>query len=499
MVPDISICPLSHLVCLPNLSERHWLQGVMDPQVVTDSGQSGDGHSTLWWSEAGCDDQAKDGDVYLSIVKSFGSVVIKQLTQPTSPGKTEVNSLLNLDVVLATARWAQSRHLTPAQFDQVKGDDRLVFISGPPGTGKNEMLVRKALAWLKQGDDVCILVLWDGNEAVSRDIHRRIMQHGKLLPGTATLLHCNLPDPDFCDVIKASATKDMKFIVPEASWLLTVRWNQLRQVIGKFCLWASSRHRCPVPAAMTKIDLTHSLSCPPVVVSELELCPAFTVRAMLRYTPSHASVPAGLLPPTDGPPVKRICHSQHAQSEQADVWQCYECGVEVARFLIADLAIGAPLRGDSDGRRDMLKFRDVLISGHIVLPEACTQLSKRDSSTAQSNTIHVQPAGDGGSGKEELSEESSPQWSGFLHGLAETEVPFDVITKGDNEAVERLVSPDEVDLAHVAEPVMVLGLQRPVVVVIGTNDIMKTCPEYVDPRFDVIACCTSQLVLVEGF
>lgn len=162
---------------------------------------------------------------------------------------------------------------------------------------------------------------------------------------------------------------------------------------------------------------------------------------------------------------------------------------------------GTPLRGDNDGRKDTLKFKDVLISGHIVLPETCTLLSKRatSTSTAQSNNIHVQPVGDGGSGKEELSEESSPQWSGFLHGLAETGVPFNVITKGDKEAVDRLVSPDEVDLAHVAEPVMVLGLQRPVVVVIGTNDIWQTRPEYVDPRFDVIACCTSQLVLVEGF
>ena len=49
-----------------------------------------------------------------------------------------------------------------------------------------------------------------------------------------------------------------------------------------------------------------------------------------------------------------------------------------------------------------------------------------------------------------------------------------------------------------AEPQTAVGLERAVVVVVGASDVRHTFPRYVDPWLDVAACCTAQLVVVEG-
>lgn len=74
----------------------------------------------------------------------------------------------------------------------------------------------------------------------------------------------------------------------------------------------------------------------------------------------------------------------------------------------------------------------------------------------------------------------------------------DVIRRGDRSGVDRLVAPEKTDLVQIAEPESVLGLERAVVVVIGTTDLSATYPRQVDPCFDVMSRCTSQLVIVDG-
>ena len=86
---------------------------------------------------------------------------------------------------------------------------------------------------------------------------------------------------------------------------------------------------------------------------------------------------------------------------------------------------------------------------------------------------------------------------GFVRGLQAGGVSVDVIRRGDRSGVDRLVAPEETDLVQIAEPESVLGLERAVVVVIGTTDLSATYPRHVDPCFDVMARCTSQLVVVD--
>ena len=87
---------------------------------------------------------------------------------------------------------------------------------------------------------------------------------------------------------------------------------------------------------------------------------------------------------------------------------------------------------------------------------------------------------------------------GFLRGLQLGGVPVDVIKRGDRSSLEKLAAPEKPDFVQIAEPESIMGLERAVVVVLGTTDLRATYPRYVDPWFDVMARCTSQLVIVGG-
>ena len=153
---------------------------------------------------------------------------------------------------------------------------------------------------------------------------------------------------------------------------------------------------------------------------------------------------------------------------------------------------------------ETLMFKHVIISGHVTIPNDVTPPAKNgvSSTTEVSEEDSVEMETDA---KVELgkpkplrrSDTASSDWPGFLQGLTDKGVPFDVIRRGQKNALSRLISPDEVDLVQVADPERILGLERPVVVALGTSDVRATYPRYVDPWFDVIACCTSQLVVVE--
>ncbi|KAL8587202.1 hypothetical protein ACOMHN_013288 [Nucella lapillus] len=84
---------------------------------------------------------------------------------------------------------------------------------------------------------------------------------------------------------------------------------------------------------------------------------------------------------------------------------------------------------------------------------------------------------------------------GFLKGLQKRGVPFDVMVKDDVSSYNKLADPES-DRVQIAEPDLLKGLERAVVVVLAMVDFPATVPRYVDPLYDVMGCCTSQLVIV---
>jgi hypothetical protein len=78
----------------------------------------------------------------------------------------------------------------------------------------------------------------------------------------------------------------------------------------------------------------------------------------------------------------------------------------------------------------------------------------------------------------------------------EQEEEVKIRKKTEDDGVGSSNPQDANNCVIVAHPECVKGLEMPVVVVITADDVTDTVPRYVDPWFDVIACCTSQLVVV---
>ena len=151
--------------------------------------------------------------------------------------------------------------------------------------------------------------------------------------------------------------------------------------------------------------------------------------------------------------------------------------------------------GTSGQRGETIKFSDVLISGYIGSLHDVTAGTMTNSTNGTENESMECEVSD-----EEVDKRPTPSrrhTPGFVRGLQKT-VSVDIIRKGDKSGVDKLAAPEKTDLVHIAEPESILGLERAVVVAIGTTDLRQTYPRHVDPWFDVMARCTSQLVIVEA-
>ena len=60
--------------------------------------------------------------------------------------------------------------LTEEQVSVLENEQPLMFLVGPPGTGKTVMLLLRALDWLMCGMHVDVVCAWKGSLAVSRYI-----------------------------------------------------------------------------------------------------------------------------------------------------------------------------------------------------------------------------------------------------------------------------------------------------------------------------------------
>ncbi|KAK7497139.1 hypothetical protein BaRGS_00011669 [Batillaria attramentaria] len=265
--------------------------------------------------------------------------------------------------------------------------------------------------------------------------------------------------------------KSLHLVIDEAPWFFGQVFQLLRSQASKrveLYIWAASVYYGSRPNSFEEMRLVRPLRCPPAVLRELETGPAYSTRAMYPYATMDTGILSSVPPPTDGPPVKRIIHAGPGHT----AGKC-----------------------DSTLRpQRTLQYSDVIVSGYIRLaqekPQPTANRKDADDDPMQSGTTSDH--------EEAMDTNTTPaSFAGFLEGLEVEKVPFDVITTMDQTVAEELASPKN-NVVQVAAPDSIIGLERPVVVLIGTNDMNATVPQYVDPWCDVIARCLSQLVIVSG-
>jgi putative protein kinase ArgK-like GTPase of G3E family len=78
-------------------------------------------------------------------------------------GRLEVRTLGQ--AVSEIARRFSALVLTREQLELLASETPLVFLTGPPGSGKTSLLVLKAVQWVKEGRFVCVLSCNAGSSA----------------------------------------------------------------------------------------------------------------------------------------------------------------------------------------------------------------------------------------------------------------------------------------------------------------------------------------------
>ncbi|XP_076457806.1 uncharacterized protein LOC143291678 isoform X2 [Babylonia areolata] len=491
--------------------------------------------------------------MYESLFARFCGPATKLYVHTAHNPRAEVSTLS--EAVLHTSRCFTGHILPERQVMMLKDPSPRVFLSGPPGTGKSLMLTLKTKEWLRQGHTVMIISLWTASHAASlqmcSQVEREVTteQAGRLLhvlnrkpdfeniiteiqqfkchtPKTMQLFfsetpvqenpsqdsgfneitdsdlegddsnctqgghgregfraleprdgrqHCHTTDPTQPHdqpgpKHSTDAHQKLFVVVNEAPWFLDYLMLILEGVLGKdgFVIWVATSLPCPPPSTFACYEVTQNVRRPPAVVRQMTTTPAYRTFSRVKYTSEENGVLSSVPFPTDGPRVKRIQHDDHSS---VDTWDCEQCGMAVAAFLTHNLKIydGA---GESstllEASENTLHFSDVLISGY--LPNLVT------TSTWETSLPAARKAG-------------------FLKGLESKGIKFDVIEKDDVGGYQRLAVPPCTDRVQVAEADMIKGLERAVVVVLGTQGLPLAVPRYVDPLFDVMGCCTSQLVI----
>ena len=87
--------------------------------------------------------------------------------------------------------------LHPSQLSVLSSSEKLVFLTGPPGTGKSLVLMLKCLGWLCQGKSVQICSTFGGSLAASHMLLKQLQQTaGPAATGRLRLLTFDLKRDD---------------------------------------------------------------------------------------------------------------------------------------------------------------------------------------------------------------------------------------------------------------------------------------------------------------
>ncbi|KAK7096338.1 uncharacterized protein [Littorina saxatilis] len=435
-----------------------------------------------WWRECAerdGQDPSMTDEIYLDLVSRFGgpatTVTVPCSAVPRLGGNHCCDLRLPGEGVAETAnRFAPADIvLHPTQLDVLNNKlSPLVFVCGPPGTGKSLVLILKAIDWIQnKTEPVHVVSTREGNMAASHMIAHQL----KEMAEQADLIHLHMYDLPMelnkalrelsqsdDQTEKKGTEKEVFVIVDEACDDYTDNsethfaefCTKLSQRVGPgLHLWAASMYHNFKPESLTEVVLRTGLRTPPSVTRHVAQHRALGERKNVQgYEVSSAPLPA------DGPPVREVFHSDEGHDQQQETYECEACGKEVARILDT-LHVGNT--GRFQGRKpEPLRYRDVLVLSWDYF----------------------------------FRDDDSSRASGFVRGLRGEGIPITVLESGDARIgdVATMAGPDHVIAAGSR---FVQGLERKIVVYVQTSK-----PVYDDEdwgRLCAMSRCTSQLIWVK--
>ncbi|XP_070177871.1 uncharacterized protein [Littorina saxatilis] len=446
-----------------------------------------------WWRECaerdGPDPSMTD-DTYVDLVSRFGGPATT-VTVPCSavPGLAQAQCCdlrLPGEGVAETAnRFAPADIiLHPTQLDVLNNKlSPLVFVCGPPGTGKSLVLILRAIDWIQnKRKPVHVVSTREGNMAASHMIAHQLREMAKQADKHLIYLHMyDLPmelNKALRELSQSENPKTNQKPVPDKVFVIVDEacddyTDKSETYFAEFCtklsqrvgpglhLWAASMYHNLRPPLLAGAVLRTGLRAPPSVTRHVAQHRALGKGKNVQgYEVSSTPLPA------DGPPVREVTHRGDGHDPQQETYECEACGKEVARTLDTlhvgntDLLEGRNLQPP--------RYRDVLVL-------SWDSFFRDEEDDASGNVTN--------------------RASGFVRGLRDEGIPVTVLETGDADRVKDVATMAGPDHVIAAGSRFVQGLERKIVVYVQTSK-----PVYDDEdwgRLFAMSRCTSQLIWVK--
>ncbi|XP_025103269.1 uncharacterized protein LOC112569638 [Pomacea canaliculata] len=385
-------------------------------------------------------------DVYKALVARFCGPATTVTVPCTCPPRVSVKTL-------GQAVWWTGQCYTavitlfPEQVHLLHTAPPVLFVTGPPGTGKTVMLLLMAIEWLRCGHHVYIVSTWWGSRAANTMLYHLLFFSQKILSQLHFLQydvrHEEEAEKAVNELLQATIRGVAYVIADEVNGDFKNFGKRLVTKIPDVHVWAASCYHGDPPAGWQMEYLTRPLRSPPAVVREVEQSKLIEDKYVLRY--SKRRVPDH----TDGPPVRRLYHGGQGHSGDWPI-NCVTCGREVARVLHS-LRVGVKDTVVISGGTTpaCLQWRDVLVL--------------YGGNTRQISGLSV------------------------MTGLTKASIPVRVMEDEDINDVAKARS----DVVWITNVERVLGLERKVIVHLVTEGDV----DFYD-RLQLMSRCTSQLLIV---
>ncbi|XP_070185349.1 uncharacterized protein [Littorina saxatilis] len=319
---------------------------------------------TQWWEEL----MAKKGkdpnmskNLYEELVARFaGPATTVEVFCPSLMSSASKVVRSEGEGVSETAERFMEFVLYEGQLVILSSDEALVYLSGPPGTGKSVVLLLQAEKWLKAGKDVHIFSMFSESTGASLFLKHSLLAK---YPEKTKKVHyhcCHYWSPEDKDMIKTLAASaqdsELYIICDEAKGTEFLGFvEELQSHVTKLHLWAARIFHNFIPPGFLHFALNMPLRSPGAVTREIEKCRYMTelgqVKTYQVELPLH----------TDGPLPRELRHQGTGHDNDVIPLDCQTCGLNLASVL-KELHVGEASAGTCKaGGPRPLQFRDVFV------------------------------------------------------------------------------------------------------------------------------------------
>ncbi|XP_070188639.1 uncharacterized protein [Littorina saxatilis] len=300
-----------------------------------------------WWMilmKSKGEDPVMTKDVYAELVSRFaGPATTVEVFCPSAMSKASKVVRTEGEGVSETAARFMEFVLHQEQIKVLNSGEHLVYLTGPPGTGKTVMLILQGEQWLKDGHDVHVVSMYDESLAASLFMIHSLRAKCQTKGHKVHLHEHQLGTEDIDEAVDklAACAQDghLYVIVDEVDGSkFKLFCEKLVSRVRSLHLWAAHIYHQFTPQHFTEFALTVPLRTPGAITREIQRSDFVGKFGQVRDYEQN------VYPPTDGPFIREIRHQGPDHPDDVMPRDCEACGTQLASVLV-ELHVG----GKADG------------------------------------------------------------------------------------------------------------------------------------------------------